>query len=72
MGSPTLHTTIKSSEGFLDTLMHQLSASLRHSFMTSKTSTFLNQLRTAVPSESVLLQDFANNYFQDEARKPIE
>jgi hypothetical protein len=63
MGSPTLHTTIKSSEGFLDTLIHKLSASLRHSFMTSQPSTFLNQLRTTVPSESVVLQDFAKNYY---------
>lgn len=61
MGSPTLRTTIKSSEGFLDTLIHKLSASLRHSFTISQPSTFLNQLRTA-PSESVVLQDFAKNY----------
>ena len=63
MGSLTIHTIIKSSEGLLDTLIHKLSASLRHSFTTSQPSTFLNQLRAAILSESAVLQDFAKNYY---------
>jgi hypothetical protein len=44
----TLETTIKSTEDFLDTLIEKLSALLRHSFMTTRQSKFLNEMKSTI------------------------